>query len=97
MQSDAARMAAKWGKTGLLEGLNSEIEKNSMALILENQAKQLVTEQSATNQGGGSFTVGQGAQWAGAHRQARGQTGTAGPVAKRGPAACRCRQPHWYS
>ena len=44
MQSDAARMAAKWGKTGLLEGLDSEIEKNSMALILENQAKQLVTE-----------------------------------------------------
>ena len=65
MQSDAARMAAKWGKTGLLEGLNSEIEKNSMALILENQAKQLVTEASATNQGGASFTAGQGAQWAG--------------------------------
>ena len=65
MQSDAARMAAKWGKTGLLEGLNSEIEKNSMALILENQAKQLVTEASATNQGGATFTAGQGAQWAG--------------------------------
>ena len=65
MQSDAARMAAKWGKTGLLEGLNSEIEKNSMALILENQAKQLVTEQSSTNQGGATFTAGQGAQWAG--------------------------------
>jgi len=65
MQSDAAKMAAKWGKTGLLEGLGSEIEKNSMALILENQAKQLVTEQSATNQGGGTFNVGQGAQWAG--------------------------------
>ena len=65
MQSDAARMAAKWGKTGLLEGLNSEIEKNSMALILENQAKQLVTEASSTNQGGATFTAGQGAQWAG--------------------------------
>ena len=65
MQSDAARMAAKWGKTGLLEGLNSEVEKNSMALILENQAKQLVTEASSTNQGGGTFTAGQGAQWAG--------------------------------
>jgi hypothetical protein len=65
MQSDAAKMAAKWGKTGLLEGLNSEVEKNSMALILENQAKQLVTEASSTNQGGASFTAGQGAQWAG--------------------------------
>ena len=60
MQSDAARMSAKWGKTGLLEGLNSEVEKNNMAMILENQAKQLVVEQSSTNQGGANFVVGQG-------------------------------------
>jgi len=65
MQSDAARMSAKWAKTGLLEGLNSEIEKNNMALILENQAKQLVVEQSSTNVGGANFVVGQGEQWAG--------------------------------
>jgi hypothetical protein len=65
MQSDAARMASKWGKTGLLEGLGSEVEKNNMALILENQAKQLVVEQSSTNSGGATFTVGQGEQWAG--------------------------------
>jgi hypothetical protein len=65
MQSDAARMAAKWGKTGLLEGLSTEVEKNNMALILENQAKQLVVEQSSTNSGGATFTVGQGEQWAG--------------------------------
>jgi len=65
MQNDAARMASKWGKTGLLEGLNSEVDKNNMAMILENQAKQLVVEQSSTNINGGSFTVGQGEQWAG--------------------------------
>ena len=65
MQSDAARMASKWSKTGLLEGLGSEVEKNNMALILENQAKQLVVEQSSTNVGGGTFQVGQGEQWAG--------------------------------
>ena len=65
MQGDAARMASKWGKTGLLEGLGSEIDKNSMAMILENQAKQLVVEASATNLGGGTFTAGQGEQWAG--------------------------------
>jgi hypothetical protein len=65
MQSDAARMASKWSKTGLLEGLGSEVEKNNMALILENQAKQLVVEQSSTNQGGATFVVGQGEQWAG--------------------------------
>jgi hypothetical protein len=49
----------------LLEGIGNEIDKNNMAMILENQAKQLVTEASATNQGGGTFTVGQGEQWAG--------------------------------
>ncbi len=60
-------MASKWGKTGLLEGLGSEVNKNNMAMILENQAKQLVTEQSSTNVGGGSFSPspGQGEQWAG--------------------------------
>jgi len=65
LQSDAAKMASKWGKTGLLEGLDGEIAKNNMAMILENQAKQLVTEASATSQNGGSFTQGQGEQWAG--------------------------------
>jgi len=65
MQGDAARMASKWGKTGLLEGLGSEVEKNNMALILENQAKQLVVEQSSTQVGGAGFTAGQGETWAG--------------------------------
>jgi len=65
LQSDAARLATKWERTGLLEGLNGEVHKNSMSMILENQAKQLVVEQSSTNQGGATFTAGQGAQWAG--------------------------------
>ena len=68
MQSDAARLANKWTKTGLLEGLGSETEKNNMSLILENQAKQLVVESSQTGGGAtsqGTFTAGQGEQWAG--------------------------------
>ena len=65
VQSDAARLADKWEKTGLLEGMGSEVNKNNMSMILENQAKQLVVEQSSTNQGGATFTAGQGAQWAG--------------------------------
>lgn len=65
MQSDANRMASKWGKTGLLEGLGGEVEKNNMAMILENQAKQLVTEQSSTQVGGSGFTTGTGETWAG--------------------------------
>ena len=65
VQSDAARLADKWEKTGLLEGMGSEVNKNNMSMILENQAKQLVVEQSSTNQGGATFSAGQGAQWAG--------------------------------
>jgi hypothetical protein len=65
LQSDAARMSSKWGKTGLLEGLGSEVDKNNMAMILENQAKQLVVEQSSTQTGGSNFVSGQGEQWAG--------------------------------
>ena len=64
MQSDAAKLAGKWAKTGLLEGLD-EVNKNNMSLLLENQAKQLVTETNtiATNS---SFTSGtEGENWAG--------------------------------
>ena len=67
LQSDAARLANKWGKTGLLEGIEGETNKNNMSMILENQAKQLVTEESNTGggSGAGSFSPGTGAQWAG--------------------------------
>ena len=65
MQSDAARLADKWEKTGLLEGFDNEVHKNNMSMILENQAKQLVVEQSQTDQGGFAANGGAGAQWAG--------------------------------
>ena len=71
LQSDAARLASKWEKTGLLEGLGGT-HKNNMGLILENQAKQLVVESSQTSGGvgnGGTFQsqtgVNVGGQWAG--------------------------------
>ena len=51
LQADASRLAEKWSATGLLEGLTNENEKNSMAMILENQAKQLVSEVSSTGTG----------------------------------------------
>ena len=38
----------KWKKTGLLKGLPAEYDQHGMAIILENQAKQLVTEANAT-------------------------------------------------
>ncbi len=42
LQSDAAKLAGKWEKTGLLEGLGEDVNKNNMALMLENQAKKIV-------------------------------------------------------
>ena len=67
LQSDSARLSAKWAKTGLLEGMGSEQDKNNMSMILENQAKQLVTENTQTGGGSATFTAGNGpaGQWAG--------------------------------
>lgn len=64
LQSDAARLAKKWGATGLLKNLDSDVDRNNMSMLLENQAKQLVIEQSQTGTGA-SFTAGTGEQWAG--------------------------------
>jgi len=49
----------KWAKTGLLDNLNNEYEKNSIAVLLENQAKQLIDESSRTGTAAGSE------EWAG--------------------------------
>ena len=56
----------KWEKTGLLKGkdLNEKYAKENMAIMLENQAKQLFVEQTQTGTGG-TFTVGSGEQWSG--------------------------------
>jgi len=66
--SVANKLTKKWAKSGLLEGLNDH-DRSSMAVILENQAKQLVIETSQTNAnlntGGSTFTATNGEQWAG--------------------------------
>jgi hypothetical protein len=64
LQADSDRLAEKWSASGLLEGLG-EKETANMAMILENQAKQIVAEANTNNVGGGSFSAGQGEQWAG--------------------------------
>ena len=63
VQKDAARLAGKWEKSGLLEGISSETDKSNMAIMLENQAKQLVVEANTTGTGG-TFTPGTGEQYA---------------------------------
>jgi hypothetical protein len=45
---ETASLVNKWQRTGLLEGLNAEYEKAGMAVLLENQAKQLVSEANVT-------------------------------------------------
>jgi monoamine oxidase len=62
VQKDAARLASKWGKSGLLEGLG-ETDKSNMAIMLESQAKQLVVENNTTGTGA-SFSAGSGEQYA---------------------------------
>jgi len=64
LQSDAAKLAGKWAKTGLLEGL-VELDKNNMSLLLENQAKQLVTETNTIASNSFYTSGGQGENWAG--------------------------------
>jgi len=64
MQSDAAKLAGKWAKTGLLEGLG-EIEKNNMSMLLENQAKQLVVETNTISTNSGFTSGTEGENWAG--------------------------------
>ena len=51
LQKDGDALLDKWNRTGLLEGLNSDRTKNSMACLLENQAKELLREASAMSQG----------------------------------------------
>lgn len=52
-------LAKKWEKTGLLEGLKNDSERGGMAVMLENQARQLVTENSKTG------TASDAEQWSG--------------------------------
>ena len=52
MRKEGAALLDKWEQTGLLEGLGNDVDKNNMARLLENQAKQLLKEAaSQMNQG----------------------------------------------
>jgi hypothetical protein len=66
IMEDAQRLSGKWAKSGLLEGIGNTQDKNTMAILLENQAKQLITEASAT---GGTTSMSGGGynseNWAG--------------------------------
>ena len=64
-QDEAKALVNKWDKTGLLDGLNEDFQKSGMAVMLENQAKQLVQEAagvSATNYGSNTASA---EEWSG--------------------------------
>ena len=48
-----ARLIEKWSRTGLLRGLDGQNREN-MAMLMENQAAQLLREQSSIGTGGGN-------------------------------------------
>jgi hypothetical protein len=47
MKKEGLALLDKWTRTGLLEGLDNDQAKNSMARLLENQAKELLRESSS--------------------------------------------------
>ena len=48
LKDESKALVSKWDRTGLLEGLDGDYNKSSMAILLENQARQLVQEASKT-------------------------------------------------
>ena len=51
MRAEGHALLEKWERTGLLEGLDSDRQKGSMARLLENQAKELLRESSSMSAG----------------------------------------------
>ena len=51
MRAESHALLTKWKKTGLLEGLEDERQSNSMARLLENQAKELLRESTSMASG----------------------------------------------
>jgi hypothetical protein len=59
MSDEAKGLVTKWDKTGLLEGIESDFERSTIATLLENQARELVKEASSTG------TSANSEEWAG--------------------------------
>ena len=62
-KEEAKALVEKWDKTGLLEGLNEDFNKSGMAVLLENQARQLINEFNTTSPNG--VTTSNQEEWSG--------------------------------
>ena len=65
LQEQCGKLAGKWSRSGLLEGIESSTDRNNMSMLLENQAKQLVNESNSTAGSATNITTGNGEAWAG--------------------------------
>jgi len=68
------RLVEKWSRTGLLRGLDG-VHRENMAMLMENQASQLLREANSLGAGGGNTADGQG--------DIRGFTNIAFPIVRR--------------
>jgi len=68
------RLVEKWSRTGLLRGLDG-VKRENMAMLMENQASQLLRESNSLGGGGGDTSNGQG--------DIRGFTNIAFPIVRR--------------
>ena len=48
-RNETKTLVSKWDSTGLLEGISSEYDRHNTAILLENQAKQLISENTITS------------------------------------------------
>ena len=53
-KEESQKLVTKWDKSGLLEGMDSEWQRSGMAVLLENQARQLISEASKTSPNAGA-------------------------------------------
>jgi hypothetical protein len=53
-KEESAKLVAKWDKSGLLEGMENDWQRSGMAVLLENQARQLISENSKTSPNAGA-------------------------------------------
>jgi hypothetical protein len=53
-KDEAAKLVNKWEQSGLLEGMDNEWQRSGMATLLENQARQLISENSTTSPNAGA-------------------------------------------
>ena len=51
-RNETKNLVTKWEKTGLLEGISEEYNKHNTAILLENQAKQLISESNSISTAG---------------------------------------------